>query len=504
MAIVEVPGMGEVEFPDDMLDADIEAAIRKNLAPAPTPVGPPPSFGADLLRQAKLIGRDAASVIAAPVGMAMDLGVGARNMTEQGVRKYAPGLASKIDKVATGLGIPSGPGEPYALPSGEFQRSLTAAGVPEPQGVAEKGLSIARQFMLGGRMGSPTISKPAPAGFVKPAANLIRQQTLKNSQGAGYVVPPSTTNPSMTNKMLESVAGKNQMEQEASLANMEVTNKLVRQALKLADDRPLSPEELSSLRSQAAQSYEGLKSIGTVEGGGQFSKDLARIAETSRGAARSFPGLAKNEIEDVVKALDQPQFDASDAVDATRLLRENADSAFAKGDKSLGKAYREASNALEAAMERTLEKSGQTDLLKNFRESRQLIAKTYSVEKALNPSTGNVNATKLAAQLAKGKPLSGPLRTAAQFGQAFPKAAREIMDSGPVRNTDVIVGAGTAALSREPTYLLYPFLRQGVRAGLLSNAGQSLTTPGAMQLPPSAAMGLLPIEEQIRQGLLAQ
>lgn len=43
--VVEVPGMGDVEFPDGMSDEDIAAAIKKNLASAapPAPTGPQPT-----------------------------------------------------------------------------------------------------------------------------------------------------------------------------------------------------------------------------------------------------------------------------------------------------------------------------------------------------------------------------------------------------------------------------------------------------------------------------
>jgi hypothetical protein len=131
------------------------------------------------------------------------------------------------------------------------------------------------------------------------------------------------------------------------------------------------------------------------------------------------------------------------------------------------------------------------------------MAKTYSVQSALGKG-GYVDATKLATQLSKNKPLSGPLLTAAEFGRDFPKVAAPLMDSGSVRNTDVALG-GLAAVMKAKTWpLIYPFARLGVRSGLLSRAGQQLTTPGAFQFPPGILMGGLTAEEQARQGLLGQ
>lgn len=66
------------------------------------------------------------------------------------------------------------------------------------------------------------------------------------------------------------------------------------------------------------------------------------------------------------------------------------------------------------------------DLLQNFRDARQLIAKTYTAQNALNVTSGNIQGNKLAAMLQRGKPLSGDIRTAAEFASQFPKAAQSV------------------------------------------------------------------------------
>ena len=92
-------------------------------------------------------------------------------------------------------------------------------------------------------------------------------------------------------------------------------------------------------------------------------------------------------------------------------------------------------------------------MLNKFREARQLIAKTYSVEKALNPATGTVNAANLAAQLKKGKPLSTELKDIAEFNLQFPKATQttEAMGSLPQLSpldfaTGIIAGSNTGGV----------------------------------------------------------
>lgn len=464
MPIVDVPGLGEVEFPDGMSNEQMASAIRKRLNPSPEPK--PPSAAKQWASAAI---RPIAKGVAGLPLMAMDAGVGTRNFLT---------------------------GENYELPSSMFNKALDAyTTAPEGWGSVAENVSAA---LVGSKLPAPQAATRAPAGFTLPTGTLTRDTVLKQSQQAGYSIPPSSNNPSPFNKALESVGGKVAMEQDASIKNQAVTNSLVKRALGMAQGDELSPDALSGIRGQAGQAYQAVRSAGTMSADQDYARALAGITAKYRGAANSFPGLAKNQVADAVQSVDVPQFDAGDAIDAISIVRDNANKAYASGDKSLGKAYKEIAAALEGLIERNLAQQGQpaAQVLKDFRDARQLIAKTYSVEGALNPATGGVTAAKLAGQLQKGKPLSGELRTVAQFGSAFPKAARQVLDSGSVRNTDIILGGGAAALSKEPNYLLYPFARQAIRAGLLSPAGQSLAFRGGAQVPKGLLMGLVPPWQQ--------
>jgi hypothetical protein len=138
-------------------------------------------------------------------------------------------------------------------------------------------------------------------------------------------------------------------------------------------------------------------------------------------------------------------------------------------------------------------------MLQSFREARQLIAKTYDVEKAFNETTGQIAASKLAAGLAKGKPLTGDLKTIAEFGAAFPKASKQIVDSGSVRNTDLIVGGVTGALSKHPAYLGYPVARMAARSALLSAPVQNSLMSGAGNgINPAWVNALVPLSQSGR------
>jgi hypothetical protein len=419
-------------------------------------------------RQAKLTGRNMIDMAQALPMTAMDMGVSARNMLT---------------------------GSDYQMPSQMSRESLSTA-LPENTTPQEKTVGVLEQMIGGSKLPAPQAAQLAPKGFVKPASDLVRQQTLLSSQKAGYVVPPSTTNPTMKNKIMESIGGKIGTAQDAAARNQEVTNTLAKRALGLSEDAPLTAESLGVLRREAGDAYATLRAVGAVELDDASVKAMDSVAAKFAGSKLKDAMGSGSDIPKIVQALKEEKLTGDAAVDAIDRLRELAGKAYASGDKGQGGAYRKLSETIENVMERNL--SGEA--LKQFKQARQLIAKTYSVEGAYNPSTGNEIATKLAAQLSKGKPLSGDLLTAAKFGQAFPKAAREVADSGSVRNTDVIMGDGTSAISKEPSWLLYPFARQAMRNYLLSSRGQAGAVPAASkEISPEMAMALLQATASLRK-----
>jgi hypothetical protein len=411
-------------------------------------------------RQAKLAGRSVIEGVSALPLTAADMGVSARNMLT---------------------------GSEYEMPSQMSKQSLSTV-LPEPRTGQEKVANFAETLLAGAKLPVPQAKVQAPAGFVKPNFDAVRQATLAASQKAGYVVPPSTTNPTAANTFMESFGGKIATAQDAALKNQNVTNTLAKQALGLTDDAPIAQESLKAVRSEAGKAYETLRQVGAVSLDDASTKTLDEVAAKFTGSKIKEALGGGNDIPKIVQALKDEPLTGDTAVDAMQLLRDKADEAYRAGQSQIGKGYKAISKAIEDLMEKQL--SG--DALNKFRKARTLIAKTHTVEGAFNPATGNVVGTKLAAQLGRGKPLSGDLLTAAKFSQAFPKAAREMVDSGSVRNTDAILGSGAAVFSGHPWYLGWPFLRQGARSFLLSEAGQGMAQakPGA-GIPPEVANMLL-------------
>jgi hypothetical protein len=313
------------------------------------------------------------------------------------------------------------------------------------------------------------------------AQNTVRDATLRQAMDEGFVVPPTTTNPTTINRVLESVAGKISTQQAASESNQAITNRLVRRDLGLADDAPLTKDTLSYVRRQAGKVYDQVKQTGQIVADYQYMTDLSDLVQTNSALQKSFPGAAKvdSEVESLVNTLSRQQFDADGAVEMIKKLRSDSKSNFTasaiSGDpakRQLAQAQWEAAGALEDQIERHLQQIGQAPLMMAFREARQLIAKSHSAEMALNEGTGNIQASKLVQQLRKGKPLSGGFETIAKFAAAVPKAMKDPTESGGVNALTAMLAGGGAVGLGAPQLLALPAARWGTRKALMTPAAQ--------------------------------
>lgn len=383
------------------------------------------------------------------------------------------------------------------------------------------GLGAAGQYggaKLAGYAGKQIAARGTAAQSAQ-AGNAVRDATVRNAQAAGYVVPPSTANPSLLNRAIESVSGKAATQQAASVKNQQVTNDLIRQEFGLAPDAPLTKQTFEVIRKEAGKVYGEISKSGTIKADVDFLDAIRAIRGSTKEINKSFPGAdvgAAKEISKLSRSLIRDKFDAGAAMEYIKQLRKQASSNLSPlaranpNSMALGKAQRDAADALEGAVMRHLNATGKADLAQSFDAARKTIAKSYSAENALNEATGNIVARNLKNQLGRGKPLSGNMKQIAQFAQAFPKAADEMTASPGVSALDAMVGVGGVTL--DPRLLAMPISRQIARAGVLSPAYQRAMvspsySPRSMDLLamgqagkfappglPAGALGLLGIE----------
>jgi hypothetical protein len=393
------------------------------------------------------------------------------------------GAARGLAKGATG----AGKAVMEALAARPDLQAASAVGGGLAGGTAkEQGAGTAGQLgatLVGGIAGAGLLqgikgSGLSKADFTKKSQEAKKIETLVAGKQAGYVVPPSmVTGSSKVARVAEGLGGKIKTEQAASMKNEQVTNTLARGDIGLTEDVPLTHEALDGVISNAfKQGYEPLKQAGVFNTDTDFIKTLDKLSQQYGGASKSFPGATKNDVKQALDGLKVTSFDAGDAVDMIKILRDGATGSFRSGNNGLAKAQRGAADALESQIERGLLDSGAegSQMINDFRNARQLMAKTYTIKGALNDATGNVNAGKLARQLDKGKPLTGGLRTAAEFAKAFPKATQAEKNLAPYSLFDIAAG-GIGSVTN-PALTAAAASRPIVRSLALSKVGQRIGT----------------------------
>ena len=456
-----------------------------------------------------------------------------QNNTESLQQALAMGAGGAVGGMGLGSGL-AGATNSTVAGVGNVLRSAPASQVIA--GVAAGGSSeIARQQGAGpvvqmaaglaGGLGAGAIAQKALPKSFNPdysAQNLpvgattklptVKEQTLREAQDAGYVVSPAATKGNMTGKVLSGLSGKAKTEQLARVKNQDVTDNLARRSIGLSEDAQLTPENIQNVRNGAFNAgYVPVRSLGAINVGPEYARDIRDITQRYSGQGRSFSTALRPDIITMLRSMHVNRFDAGDAIDQIRLLRDEASTAFsgANPDNTLGRAYTEAARALEDQIQRGITQNGganSREMLMNYRNARRLIARTYNVQDALIEGSGNIDAVKIARSFQKGDPLTGELRTIGAFANNFRESASvpKGADLNPLTVLDFTTmgaGAGMAGmggLAGAPLMLL-PAARVGARYGVLSKAGQKAFTQPSAQSQSRLNPLLLPVYSGSKQ-----
>lgn len=422
--------------------------------------------------------------LGAEIAGTMGVGGALAGAVPASIASKAPALVQAVKTAGMSAGGKTGAAGLATRMAGGALTGGAAAGLVNPEDAgtgAMIGAALPPALQVAGKAGQAVgrvLKGPQQTPELKAAVQAARQ--------AGYVIPPTQAKPTLGNRMLEGFAGKLTTAQNASAKNQAVTNNLAAKAIGLPADTKITPDVIKSVRDVAGQAYEAIGQSGTVTPGASYASALNAIEAPFKKAAQGFPNAKPSPVLQLVESLRSPTFDAASAVAKIKELRTAADDAFRSGNTDVGRASRAGAKALEDALESHLQQTGAVDLLKNFRDARQLIAKTYTVEKALNPASGSVDARKLANELKKGKPLSGYLKSVAEFASTFPKAAQAIEGMGSLPQTsplDWAAGGIISAGMSNPLGLAGIAARPAARALTLSPMVQNrlIQQPNALQ-----------------------
>lgn len=363
--------------------------------------------------------------------------------------------------------------------------SSTAAQLAETGTVNPAQLS--NEILAGTLLSAPFAATGAVTTPRQPAQLTQSQQVAQRAIAEGATLPPTQVNPTILNRLLEGFSGKQQTSQVASLKNQEVINTQARKSLGLAPDTPITPQVLQQYRETKGLAYDALRSNPAYYTDRTFIGDVnKRIADLQKLSNTTDVSAEIN----VLNGLKQLRFDGDGLVEQIKRLRYDGEGNLASGspkDRSLGQAQKFAAKQLEDLAERNLQNFNQPDVMKNFKQARQDIAKSYTIEKSLNAATGDVSGAKLGQRAAAGKIVPAELQSVANAAAAFPTAFQNTARIGSVPGISPldIGAAGVAAASAaNPSLLAAVAGRPLVRSAITSAPFQNRMLPNTQPRVP--------------------
>lgn len=498
MPIVVVPGHGEVSFPDSMDDKAIVTAIERDLMPQKqrNPLaGDGPRTLTDHIGSAvqaisepiaALATGAAGQVLGGLAGGAAALTPGLREGIGADVSQRVSDALTYRPKSAGGkavMDVVSMPGEYLADKAGKAgQYVMDKTGSPLAATAVDTGIQ-ALPMLVGGALGRAGVGTESAASIAARAAakskNAKIDAGITAARDAGYVLTPSDVGAGAIASTVESLSGSPKLAKQASRKNQGNTNDLIKRDVGLPEDLPGDRAAIAQIRADAGQAYEAVKNTGTITTDAKYASDLQNASKSYDTAAKDFAHRSENPFTKTLEGLSKDKFDAASAVEEVKLLRKDADKAYAQRDKALGKVYKQAAQALDDMIQRHVQKLAVTSdmsgdptiagMVRDYQAARTKIAKTYAADKALNDTTGNFDAGAYARALKSGKFLSGDAETVGRFAQQFPRSAQPVERLGSTGPT--LVDLAGAALGKDALLL---GARPAARAALLTGPAQRM------------------------------
>ena len=320
-----------------------------------------------------------------------------------------------------------------------FAREAIAQGVGFiPGGKIVKGAeSLAARGVEAGIPGAALAQKIIPASVdatqakldLAKSTNLVKDTIRENSKAAGFIVPSE-------GGVKGTVARMSHEDSILSKKNTENADKLLAEDLGLKKGVPISQDSLSGRKYEAYKAYYNLvkEAPATLAVTPEFKTSIQSAIDAVQAKVDSDPevfGALKATLPLLKEQLREGKtFTPDMTLGAIKQLRKDASAAYSSADKDPIKlerasASRAVADQLEGLFEANL--ADKPGVLSEFQSQRMQLAKIGTVERAMNPTTGEINLRKLASMHEKNPKLfTGNIKTVADFASTFPNAAKKV------------------------------------------------------------------------------
>jgi hypothetical protein len=424
--------------------------------------------------------------------------------------KGANAIFNFIPDTATDIAnsIPESVLGPKAQRPGDYINSIidrytTAPSTPTGR-IAE---GVSTLAVAGGGMKAAETGMGLAEKGVKAAYSRITSRAAEKAASAGYKFTPASVGGPVT-KQMQTWGGGPKLEKDFSHGNQEVTDRLGKAQLTLAPDAELDEPTLSHLKDEAYQPYQQARALGQIQSDQDYLNELTAAGGrfANRGAGYG-SGARFPEVDDEKMAYLVQTHDSNALVDEIRELRNLARKNLGQYNPSanaVGVTQKEIANAMENLLGRQAAKSGNPQLLDQFKAARKALSQIHAVEDSIGAG-GHIRAQDLHRMQESGVLLTGNLKLIADTYKNFRKDLQNVAEQGHAGNSgewsavDFMLG-GTGFLTGHPAVAATGFARPLMRKALRSEAVQKSMLKGMRGGKPSAAGKVIPTPGQTLRG----
>lgn len=414
---------------------------------------------------------------------------------ETTLEKTVAGPSRALVSTATGMGL-AGAVKPVSQVGQGIKEALVSNAPTQASASIGGGLGQTAAEQMGGGLIAQTLAslvggyggaKAIPAKPTVEPNLTTKQQTVKQSIESGYVVPPSQAEGTRWQKFQEALGGKPKTEQEAQFKNQQTTNKLAKQYIGLSETDNLGTDAIQAVKDKYNPVYERVSELPSI------TKKTSQKVYDSFGMPKGTQSSTETVLPSGKQLLDELKDVRAESKSYWDFWKRNGDP---KAQKTAIK-FDEQASQLEAKLEQLAKYHKQPELINELRDARREIAKAHTVNKAMNPATGDISANVFKSMLGK-VPLTGEAKKIADFAGLGPISRVPIRGeptSFTLLDTALALhGAGSGNVSET----VLPFLRYPARWNILRPGAQQSLIKQQTKIEPQFTLpygGLLNIQE---------
>jgi hypothetical protein len=331
---------------------------------------------------------------------------------------------------------------------------------------------------------------------------------------------PAVVNPSMKATIDNAIVNSDYFNAAASINNAPKFNEMVRKELGIAKDTPLDAKAYKDAKTRIAAPYREAANIGTIVPDAELVSQVRNIEVPDLMGTSAVDAGKVKRLGDVVAERLGEGVDAAELIKTTRALRKEAkevyDTARTAQVDPTTRAMADAKMEIANILDKHLELNASPELAKRLKDSRVKLAQAYSLERATNLATRQVDPMVFAAEMAGKHNLTGAAAEMGQFAANMPEVSNVYAKKeGTKIHVPVRSGpAGTLGFAVGSTFGA-PVATSAVSAGIASVGGKlrlekmlseayqaKNATPLDRRIPLPEAPTKVPVTEVLDQRLL--